>query len=253
MHYTEDDLILLYYREHRRSERVQRHLEACDRCAAAYREIAATLDLVAPPDVPERGDQYGLEVWQRIRLDLPEVEPAWWQGWIRWQRTALAGGVAALVVAAFVVGRTWPQGRTPAAVVQTAETHDSTERVRLAAVGDHLEQSERVLLDLLNAQVLGQRPVDVTSEQAWAADLIASNRLYREASVQAGEEEVAAVLDELERNLLDIVHGPATLTPAQLDEIRVRLDAAALLFRVRVMSDELRERELAPLTLRKTT
>jgi hypothetical protein len=82
--------------------------------------------------------------------------------------------------------------------------------------------------------------------------LISANRLYRDASTAAGDETVAAVLDELERSLLELVHGPATLTPQQLDQIRLRLEGAALLFRVRVLSEELRERELAPPTPRKT-
>ena len=56
----------------------------------------------------------------------------------------------------------------------------------------------------------------------------------------------------VERNLLDIVHGPSTLTPADLEQLRVRLDAAALLFKVRVLHDELRERETAPASPRKT-
>jgi hypothetical protein len=126
------------------------------------------------------------------------------------------------------------------------------ERVRLAAVSDHLEESERVLLDFVNAYGTADQPADVSWQQQWAADLISANRLYRDASTAAGDDTVATVLDELERNLLELVHGPATLTPQQLDQVRLRLDAAALLFRVRVLSEELRERELAPPPPRKT-
>jgi hypothetical protein len=53
------------------------------------------------------------------------------------------------------------------------------------------------------------------------------------------------VLDELERNLLEVVHSPSQITAAQLDDVRRRIDAAALLFKVRVLGDELRQRELA--------
>jgi hypothetical protein len=55
---------------------------------------------------------------------------------------------------------------------------------------------------------------------------------------------VAGVLDELERNLLEVVHSPSRVTAADLDEVRGRIDAAALLFKVRVLGDELRQREL---------
>jgi hypothetical protein len=109
-----------------------------------------------------------------------------------------------------------------------------------------------VLLDFVNAYGTADQPADVSSQQEWASDLITANRLYRDASTAAGDGTVAAVLDELERCLLELVHGPATLTPQELDRIRMRLDAAALLFRVRVLSEELRERELATPTPRNT-
>jgi len=57
---------------------------------------------------------------------------------------------------------------------------------------------------------------------------------------------VAAVLDELERSLLEIVNSPSKISTADLEQIRRRIDAAALLFKVRVMSDELRQRESSP-------
>jgi hypothetical protein len=235
---------------------VEQHLADCSPCRTLYREIAGSLSLVADPEVPARGDQYGLEVWQRIRHQLPEQEAPWWAVWTRPHRLALAGAAAMLLLAAFVAGLSWPRADQPVqatnAAAEVLPDPDAGERVRLAAVGDHLEQSERVLLDFVNAYGTADQPADVSSQQEWAADLISANRLYRDASTAAGDETVAAVLDELERSLLELVHGPATLTPQQLDQIRLRLEGAALLFRVRVLSEELRERELAPPTPRKT-
>jgi hypothetical protein len=54
------------------------------------------------------------------------------------------------------------------------------------------------------------------------------------------------VLDDLERSLIEIVHSPSRISAADLEQIRRRIDAAALLFKVRVMSDELRNREAHP-------
>src|SRR5688500_16821178 len=97
-HYSEEDLVLFFYGEGRRRGAVQRHLDTCHACAALYSDIAETMRLVTPPDVPERGDRYGLEVWQRIRPVLP-VEPPphslfWWPP----NRLPLAGALAALIV-----------------------------------------------------------------------------------------------------------------------------------------------------------
>jgi hypothetical protein len=254
-HYSEDELILYHFDESPRRDRIDEHLQACESCAASYRAIADTLATVGDVEVPERDERYGLEVWQRIRHRLPVQDAPWWMAWYR---PALAGAVAALVIAAFAAGRLW----SPASVTngdrstgsptasRAPAPEDAYERVRLVAIGDHLEQSERVLLDLVNAE--GDQ-VDVTDQQAWASDLIDANRLYRDAAEQAGDQEIAGVLEDLGRNLLEIVHGPSTLTPAELEAVRVRLDAGALLFKVRILSDELRERELVPSPPRKTT
>ena len=256
MHYTEDELILYYYGEHRRRDRVEQHLEGCASCRELYQSLAGVLALVGDPHVPERGDKYGLEVWQRIRHQLPEQEAPWWAVWTRPSPLALAGAAAVLLIAAFIASRSWPSGgvtvQPTVAVAPAGIGTDAGERVRLAAVGDHLEQSERMLLEFVNADGTADRPADVSAQQQWAADLISANRLYRDASTAAGDATVAAVLDELERNLLELVHGPASLTPHDLEQIRLRLDAAALLFRVRVLSEELRERELDVPIARKT-
>ena len=87
---------------------------------------------------------------------------------------------------------------------------------------------------------------DISAEQRWAEDLIATNRLYRQDATDAGEHSVALVLAELERSLLEIVHTPSRATAARLDEIRRRIDAASLLFKVRVLGNELRQRESVP-------
>ena len=255
-HYSEDDLILYYYGEGKRRAAVEQHLDGCETCAASYRAIADTLQLVAAPDVPERGDSYPLEVWQRIRARLPEQDAPWWTLRFAWTPQTLAAAAVVLMAVAFLAGRLWPaSGPASQPTLGVAErtgspAPDADGRIRLAAIGDHLERSERVLLDLMNVQ--GDR-VDVSDQQVWAADLIDSNRLYRDAATQAGDLMIANVLDDLERSLLDVVHGPSTMTPAQLDDVRTRVDAAALLFKVRVLADELHERETAPVPLRKTT
>ena len=253
-HYSEEDLILYYYGEgpssslgaRRRRAGIERHLAECASCAGTYRSISSTLALVASPEPPERSDQYGLEVWQRIRHRLPEPDAPWWFAWLRWDRLALVSAAAVLVVAAFVAGRVWPREQAgPASAPQTATAgaeRDARQRILLTSVADHLDRSERVLTDIMNASDVH----DISTEQRWADDLLATSRLYRQDAVDAGEQSVAAVLDELERSLLEIVHSPSPISAAELTQIRRRIDAAALLFKVRVMSDELRQREGVP-------
>ena len=101
-----------------------------------------------------------------------------------------------------------------------------------------LDRSERVLTDIMNTSDVG----DFSTEQAWADDLLTTSRLYRQDATAAGEPSVAAVLDDLERSLLEIVHSPSRISIDDLEQIRRRIDAAALLFEVRVLGDELRRR-----------
>ena len=255
-HYSEDDLTLYYYGEGRRRAEIERHLDACGPCASLYREIAGTLAMIAAPEVPERGDQYGLEVWQRIRHQLPEQEASSWRTlWTtlsRGDRLGFAAAAALLLLAAFVGGRAWQRQATAPAAPQVVDagtaanaaavTNDMRQRVLLTSVADHLDRSERVLTDVMNAPDRG----DISTEQQWAEDLLDASRLYRQDAVEAGERSVADVLDDLERSLLEIVHSPSTVSAADLEQIRRRIDAATLLFKVRVMSDELRKRDQAP-------
>jgi hypothetical protein len=251
-HLSEDDLILHFYGESSRAAAIQTHLALCSACRCEYEAIARTLTTVVTPPTPERGDLYGLEVWQRIRPRLPAPDP--WSQLLpfRWNTVTMAAAVAGLAIAAFIAGRYWPAlpERTSTARQAASPRPGDDRRARTVAIIDHLERSERVLLDLANA---GASDGDVSAEQAWAAELVDANRLYRDAAVQADETTTALVLDALERSLLDIVHAPSRLTPTELEDVRARLDAAALLFKVRVLSDELRERETAPSAPRKTT
>jgi hypothetical protein len=268
-HYSEEDLILHFYGErgrwttragHRRRRReIEQHVDTCQDCSALYQSLAATLHLLDTPATPDRGDQYGLEVWQRIRARLPEPEESRWTvsmaglRWGLWERRGVAGGIAMLIVAAFLAGRLWPQagGSAPAPAAAPAvasakpadtEGNDGRQRILLTSVAEHLDRSERILTDIMNAPDGG----DISAEQGWARDLVSASRLYRQDAVDAGEQSVAGVLDELERNLLEIVHSPSRVTAADLNELRQRIDAAALLFKVRVLGDELRQREAAP-------
>lgn len=243
-HVSADELTLHYYGESSQPAQVSRHLDACPACAATFNDIAATLALVEAP-VPERGDHYGLEVWQRLRPELPARRPL---GGATWRAALAVAAALALSIGTFVAGRSWPAAGAgspaPAAPVVAVASGD---RARVAAISDHLERSERLLVDLTNGQAPG--PI----AQASVADLVDDNRLYREAAMEAGDADVAGVLDDLERALLDIVHAPSTLTPDELAVVRTRLDAANLLFKIRILSMEMRDRDTMPAAPRKTT
>jgi hypothetical protein len=258
-HCSDDDLVLHYYGE---SPAASEHVAACVACSGRAGDLALVLSAVEQHDAtPERGVAYGRDVWERLHphLDrgasvvsladagLTRLAPRRAstslvpQGGMGWAMAAAAALV--LVATSFFAGRLstgTPPEMAPARAAVNVADPQLARRVLFLSVADHLERSDRVLTDIMNTP-----EADITLEQQWADDLIATNRLYRQDAIDANEASVADVLDELERTLLDVVHRPSE-SPADLDQIRRRIDSAALLFKVRVLTTELRQRQLAP-------
>jgi hypothetical protein len=237
-HCSDDDLLLEYYGEASRSAS---HRRGCQACSARYDELTALLDEVRL-EPPERGDHYGLEVWQAIRHRLPPRQRSWRD--LFDPRWGFAAAAVACLTIGFAAGRLWEpiEERAPQTTVarQAADATDEDGRRRavLLTVTDHFDRSDRVLAEIMNAH----GPQDLSVEQQWARDLVAASRLYRQNVIAINEPALAAVLEEVERVLLDIVHQPSNATAADLDELRHRIDSAALLFKVRVMTSELQYR-----------
>ena len=117
------------------------------------------------------------------------------------------------------------------------------ERVLLIAVGDHLERSQMVLVELAHADTSGE--LDISAERQLADDLVASNRLYRQTARQMGHANVAGLLDELERVLVEVARGPSTMTMQQLADIQQRIESQGILFKVKVIGSEIRQQPVS--------
>jgi hypothetical protein len=111
-----------------------------------------------------------------------------------------------------------------------------------------------MLVELANAEA-GKGGLDITEEQERARDLLEANRLYRQSAKRAGDPAVAAVLDELERVLIEIANSPSDLSQQRLAELQQQIQDQGILFKVRVIGSKVRsntkERESAPPTLRR--
>ena len=156
---------------------------------------------------------------------------------------------AALVVMAFLTGRLVNQREQQNAAQRVeAGTRVSVdesvrERVLLIAVGDHLERSQMVLVELSNAATRDE--LDISAERQLADDLVASNRLYRQTAQQIGQANVAGVLDELERVLVEVARGPSTVSMEQLADIQQRIESQGILFKVKVIGSEIRQQPVS--------
>jgi hypothetical protein len=232
-HPTEEQLILHYYSETDDLVALEQHLGACESCGALYHAVERALKEVDGLPVPEREPGYEALVWARLQPRLAARRGfTWFAPEWRW---AIAGAVfASLLVLAFVAGR---YTRRPPAAAELAAAWPAQRALQIA-IGTHLERSQMVLTELANASAAG--PLDISFEQERAADLLGENRLYRQSATGAGDALVAGVLDDLERILLEIEHAPARISPAELDELRLRLQTDGILFKLRVLGSNVR-------------
>jgi hypothetical protein len=231
-HLNEEELVLHYFGEGDRAFQVESHLDDCAECHALYESIQHAIAAVDSMPVPERDTYYGERVWRRLEPQLPVRHPSW--NWLHspWLRVAAAGAFASLLVVAFLLGRFYPWGHRTEVAAADAQ---SGERILQAAVGDYLERSQIVLIELANASPKGS--LNISAEQERAADLVMENRLYRQTAVHVGDAAIAGVLEELERSLVEITHSPSEISPEDLERLRQRLEAEGILLKIRVFGE----------------
>ena len=237
-HLADDQLVLYYYHDGDDLETAKRHLASCEECRSRLAAIDEVLKLVVTPPLPERGPGYGSEVWNRIRAELPELSSRQ-QSWLTMRPWAWAGVVAVLLVVVFLMGRysSQRQSSTNVATNSNSTTGSSAQQVRervlLLAVGEHLDRSQMLLMELSHASGPGE--IDISAEQQRATELADANRLYRTTAQKVGDASIVTLLDELERVLLHVGHQPRNITPGDLKKIQDTIQSQGILFKVRVV------------------
>jgi hypothetical protein len=245
-HLTEEQLVLHYYGEEGAALETEQHLEQCDDCRALFGSLQRALNVVDSMPIPERGGEYGAQVWQRLEGKLPARRWRWiWSSGpaVRWASAAMA--MAVLLAAAFVAGRSFPNHPAAPEVASDAQVR---ERVLLVAVGDYLDRSQMVLVELANTNAKGS--LDISSAQERAQELVSETRLYQQTAAATGDTKVSGILDDLERVMLEIARGPSRLSPAELEKFRARLEAEGILFKIRVVNSNVRSQEEAPIPVK---
>jgi len=254
LHLTDDDLVLHYYGEMPAPEeaRAESHLAACAECQTNYTKLQRVMAFVDSAPAVEADPGFERIAWARLEPALHSPK----RGWLAWfllspARLAFTAGIVMLIGAAFVAGR---MTRTPASVSgmpiqQVAAEGKVRERILLVDLGEHLDRSQMVLVELTSADD-SKGDVDISTEQSRAEQLVAANRLYRQTALSTGDAAMASVLDELERVLVDIAASPSTVSQEDLDMVRRRIESKELLFKVRVVSSQVRERQKAAIQQR---
>jgi hypothetical protein len=243
-HITEEQFVLYYYGEE--ATGVENHLGECESCRESYHSLQRVLNSVDSLPIPERSADYEAHVWRSVERELPRRKSfaARWlaPGKFAWRPIVAAAAMVTLLVGAYVVGKT----RAPKSTVSTVADSQVRERVLLVAVGDHLERSQTVLVELANAGAPKNGSLDISYEQRAAEDLLESNRLFRQTASSTGDTSTGEMLEELERTLLEIAHSPSSISEKQLDALRKQIEDRGIIFKVKVFGSQVEQRQAAP-------
>lgn len=242
-HPSEQDLVLYYYGDAPKSATLERHLAECKECAAEFAQLRATLSAIDYP-VPERAADYEAQLWSTLRPRLEQSEApkrSVWAAVLQPRRWAIAGALAVILLAAFLAGRyTRPEKTGPPQLANTQQPKAGSDRVLMVAVGDHLDRTEMILVELVNAKPTGK--VDISAERDLAQALVSENRLYRQTAQRDKDPEIAGVLDQLERVLIDIAHHPDSVSGKELEALQQQIESQGVLFKVRVIEAKVKAR-----------
>jgi hypothetical protein len=241
-HVSEHDLILHFYGDAANGAAVEKHLADCSVCAGEFAQLRATLSAIQYA-VPERAADYEAQLWSTLRPRLEEAEApkrSLWAAVLQPRRWAVAGALALIIVAAFFAGRHWPEKPPTQQVVHNSAPKANPDRVLMVAVGDHLDRTEMILVELVNTRPEGK--IDISAERDLAQTLVNENRLYRQTAQHDKDPEIAGALDQVERVLVDIAHQPDSVSGKQLEELQQRIESQGVLFQVRVIESKAKAR-----------
>jgi hypothetical protein len=228
-HLTEEQLVAHYFSEDANRVTVETHLRICSHCKQVYEEICNTL-AVRAPEPPALEPGYGKRLWQSIEAPLRPY-PATRRHYFTWPRLVLAGACLLALAVAFLGGSLWQRVRTRSSAATTSP--QAKERVVFLILNDHLDRSERLLVQLNHAGVEPEAIDD--SLQTEARQLLPDNRLYRQAVSANTDPIMSAALDHLERVLLEVANSPDKLSSADITRIEHEMNTDSLLFQIRVL------------------
>ena len=241
-HLSEDELVLHYYGEaDAGKDSGSAHLAGCEECRRSYTRLQRVLAAVDSMPAPELPDGFERSVWARLEPALPVRRR--WRSWFVLSPASLAwaAAVVILVAGAFFAGRmTQQQPSRPAQASASAE--QIREGVLLADLGEHLDRSQTMLVELVSSDLTTSK-VDLTAERERAEDLVAANRLYRQTANATGDVALTQLLDELERLLVELATSPDDMSSEDMEGVQQRIAAEDLLFKVRVVSSAIRQRQ----------
>lgn len=243
-HLTDQEMMEQAYGESLNRAAVERHLGSCAACAAKFTDLERDLTNVDRLVAPDRDAHYGERVWASIAAALPvysapvhEPSRSWakmfWSGW--WGKgLGYAVACTLLVSTAFYAGRQWEQRKQqPVATTQPVKPAQARQPIVVVVLDDHLDRSERFLVQLKHADVDSTAMVSPMRDEA--RSLLLANRVCRKNEAQANDPELTTALDHLDSLLAEAANAPGGLNATSIAKLQGEMNSDGLLFEVRVL------------------
>jgi hypothetical protein len=153
-----------------------------------------------------------------------------------WRGMAYAAGCAVLVAGAFYGGTVYEHWQHEKSVEQSAKVHPpaaAAPKVVVVVLGDHLDRSERLLVELKHADADSPELVNPLRQEA--RELLAANHVFRDDAEKEGDPALTEALSHLDTLLNEVAYQQGGLDAAALERIQNEMSADGLLFEVRVL------------------
>jgi hypothetical protein len=240
-HLTEEELIEHYYAGQggdpggKTFRIAQRHLDGCAVCAAESTKLADDMKEINGLEYDKLSIAYGESVWSKVAQSLPVLaideaprRRVPWGLMLGW-----AAASAVLIVGAFEVGRMWENRQQhPQNAVVKPQAPVQRQMV-VVVLGDHLDRTERLLVELKHAN--GEDTDVVKPMREEARSLLVANHVFREDADKGGDTALTQALDRLDHLLSDVANAPGGLDSASITRLQEEMQSEGLLFKVRVL------------------
>jgi hypothetical protein len=237
-HLSEEELIAHAYAEDD-NRAAKQHLLACAECAKAYSGLGSDLADMKFAEAPARDAAYGHRVWESIAGSLPAYKSRrhWFRGGL-WPTLGFAVAGMVLVVSAFLGGRVWEHRHAQTAAQNHPHQQEQSvakpaQRVLVVVLSDHLDRSERLLVELNHADAANGKLASPLRDEA--RSLLPANRICRQHAKQDDDRALSSALDRLDHLLVELANQPDGLNSETISRLQDEMNADGLLFEVRVL------------------
>ncbi|HEY6848216.1 MAG TPA: hypothetical protein VI320_18695 [Terracidiphilus sp.] len=241
-HLTDEQMMEQVYGESEDRAAVEQHLARCRACADGFAELQRDLAALDRIEAPSREARYGERVWAAIAPLLPAYgneKRRWWMSGLV-KGLSYAAVCSLLVSSAFYAGRKWERNnQPPVAHVQAPPSHPK-QPIVVVVLDDHLDRSERFLVELKHADLDPSAMATPMGEEA--RSLLAANRVCRKNAAETDDPELNTALDHLDHLLAIAANQPGGLNAQTISRLQDEMNRNGVLFEVRVLRSRISHR-----------